>query len=78
MAEKLGLKPRDIVLKINGESATNLTSKDADDMVLKGANEFEMQIERYDLTYLIDHLFEHICTKISRSEYSYNVIVITL
>ena len=46
IAESLGLKIRDVVLKINGESAANVTSKEADERVVKGSNNFALEIER--------------------------------
>ena len=46
IAEKLGLKVRDIVVKINNESTGKMTSQDAEAIVVKGENQFVMMIER--------------------------------
>lgn len=46
IAEKLGLKVRDIVVKINNTSTEKMTSHDAEAIVVKGENQFVMMIER--------------------------------
>jgi len=46
IAEKLGLKVRDIVVKINDESTSGMASQEAEAIVVKGENQFVMIIER--------------------------------
>jgi len=46
IAEKLGLKVRDIVVKINDEATGKMASQDAEAIVVKGENQFVMMIER--------------------------------
>jgi len=46
IAEKLGLKVRDVILKINDDSASEVTSQQAEEFVKKGENQFVMVIER--------------------------------
>ncbi|TRY81056.1 hypothetical protein TCAL_09449 [Tigriopus californicus] len=46
IAERLGLKIEDILIKINGEEAEGFTYEDACEEIAKGEDSFDMVIER--------------------------------
>ena len=46
IAERVGLRLRDMIVKINNESAADITNVDAHASVHKGANNFALIIQR--------------------------------
>lgn len=47
-AEAAGLKAGDAVIKVNTTDMYNLRHKDAQDVIVKAGNNFEMTVQRWD------------------------------
>ena len=48
IAERVGLRMRDMIVKINNQPAADITNKEAEASVDKGANNFALVIQRQD------------------------------
>ena len=46
IAERLGIRVRDMIIKINNEPSADITNSDAVALVNKGANNFALTLQR--------------------------------
>ena len=46
IAERLGIRVRDMIIKINNEPSADITNSDAVALVTKGANNFALTLQR--------------------------------
>ena len=51
IAERLGIRVRDMIIKINNEPSADITNSDAVALVNKGANNFALTLQRQAFTY---------------------------
>ena len=51
IAERLGIRVRDMIIKINNEPSADITNSDAVALVTKGANNFALTLQRQAFTY---------------------------
>ena len=51
IAERLGIRVRDMIIKINNEPSADITNSDAVVLVNKGANNFALTLQRQAFTY---------------------------
>jgi len=54
IAERVGLRLRDMIVKINNEIAADITNADAEASVHKGANNFALEIQRGELASIVE------------------------